>query len=116
MTAPRTLEEKQAEKSRLWRAYRAAKKQQWAELCAKEPRMAVFRKAVRRMRTGAELLVWLADHWVRCAEQDVRHAALQQINRHADRMARAEGRAVLDDPLPPATNVFLAAREMLAVR
>lgn len=113
---PRTLQDKQEEKSRLWRKFLAAKKAEWAELCEQEPRLPVFRREVRRTRSPAETLLLLADSWVRAAPQHVRHAALQQINRHADRMARAEGRAVLDDPLPPARNVFLAAREMLAVR
>lgn len=111
-----TLQEKQDEKARLRKKFHAHKRKQWAELCEREPRLPSFKRQVRRFSDAASLLVWLADHWVRQAEQDVRHAALQQINRHADKMARAEGRAVLDDPLPPARNVFLASRELLEVR
>jgi hypothetical protein len=112
----RSLEEKQAEKERLGKAYMARKRQQWAELVAKEPRIASFKKAVRREQDPAALLVALADSWVRSAPADTRYAALRIIDAHAVRMALRAGRQGLDDPIPPARNVFLTAREMLAVR
>jgi len=112
----KTLQEKQDEKQRLAKAYLLRKRQQWAELVKREPRIAEFKKAVRREREPARLLVWLADSWVRRADPDIRHTALRIIDAHANRMALQAGRSALDDPIPPARNVFLAAREMLAVR
>ncbi len=116
MSAPRTLSEKQDEKGRLWVAYRAAKRAEWAELCEREPRLPLFRKALRRLSDPRAIIFWLADSWVRSADTDLRHAALQQLDRHAWRMAREQGRAILDDPLPPQTNFFLVARQLLGVR
>lgn len=116
MTHKQSLVEKQDEKARLLSKYRAAHRQKWAELCAREPRMMSFRRAVRKAETPAALLVDLADSWVRRADDEVRYAALRQIDRQANRMARFQGRAVLDDPLPPKLNLYFAAREMLAVR
>lgn len=111
-----TLQEKRDEKSRLLRAYRATHRQLWSELCEREPRMMGFRRFVRGAATPADLLVGLADSWVRSADSEVRYAALRQIDRQANRMARFSGRAALDDPLPPALNVYLASRQMLGVR
>ena len=113
---PRTLQEKQDEKDRLLKKYRYAKRRQWLELCEREPRMPALRKAIRRTRTPGETISLLATSWVRNADSDTRLAALQEVNGHAERMARYEGRAPLDDPFPPEMNVFLIAREMLAVR
>lgn len=112
----KTLDEKQAEKQRLAKAYLARKRQQWAELVAQEPRITGFKKAIRRERDPAALLVALADSWVRSAPADVRYAALRIIDAHATRMVLRGGGQGLDDPIPPARNVFLTAREMLAVR
>ena len=111
-----TLQEKQAEKQRLAKAYLARKRSEWAALYAREPRLAGFKKAMRRETDPAHALVMLADSWVRFADADVRLAALRIIDAQANRMARFKGGAALDDPIPPARNVFLAAREMLAVR
>jgi hypothetical protein len=111
-----TLQEKQAEKQRLGKAYMARKRQEWAELVAREPRITAFKKAIRRQADPAQCLVWLADSWVRTASTETRYAALRIIDAHAGRMARQHGGEALSDPIPPARNVFLAAREMLAVR
>lgn len=116
MSAPRTLEEKQAEKGRLWKAYRYAKREEWRELCEAEPRLIGFRKALRRTHDPRALVHRLADSWLRTAPANVRFAALQQIDRHCWRMAQRSGAQPLDDPMPPTRNVFLAARELLAVR
>jgi hypothetical protein len=110
------LQEKQAEKQRLAKAYLARKRLQWAELVQREPRIASFKKAIRRQSDPAQCLVWLADSWVRQAPAETRYAALRIIDAHAVRMARLQGGEALNDPIPPARNVFLAAREMLAVR
>ena len=116
MSAPRTLADKQDEKSRLLRAFRASRRAQWTELCAAEPRLAGVRSALRAMDDPRTILTRLADSWVRTAPIDIRFAVLREINRHAERMARREGRAVLDDPIPPAVNLFHASRQLLGVR
>lgn len=120
MTGPvqpkRSLQDKQDEKGRLLKAFRAARRAQWAELCEREPRLAGVRSALRGFEDPRALLTRLADSWVRTAPTDVKFAVLREINRHADRMARREGRAVLDDPFPPAVNLFHASRELLGVR
>lgn len=112
----RSLQDKQDEKSRLLRAFRASRRAQWVELCEAEPRLNGIRSALRRFDDPRALLTRLQVSWVRTAPADVRLAVLREINRHAERQARREGRAILDDPIPPAVNVFHAARELLGVR
>lgn len=120
MNAPvqpkRTLADKQDEKDRLFRAFRAARRAQWAALCEQEPRLAGIRAALRAMDDPRAIVTRLADSWVRSAPADIRLAILREINRHADRMARREGRPILDDPIPPAVNLFHASRQLLGVR
>lgn len=120
MNAPvqpkRTLADKQDEKGRLLKAFRAARRAQWAELCEAEPRLVGIRSALRSIEDPRAIVTRLADSWVRTAPADVRIAVLREINRHAERQARREGRAVLDDPIPPAVNLFHASRELLGVR
>lgn len=116
MSGPRNLEEKQAEKQRLAVKYNRTQREKWKELCAREPRLAPLRRALRRTSSPAATLMLVADSWARDADQDLRHAVLRQVDRHANRMARFAGRAPLDDPMPPRMNVFLAVRQMLAVR
>ena len=111
-----TLDDKHAEKGRLLAKARIAHRALWAELCAREPRLMDMRKAIRRTRTPAQALSLLAESWARRADPEIRDQVLRQIDRHANRMARLSGRPVLDDPLPPQTNVYFIAREMLAVR
>lgn len=111
-----TLQDKQEAKQRLAKAYLARKRADWVALFQREPRLSGFKKAVRRERDPARLLVTLADSWVRQADTETKFAALRIIDAHANRMARFAGGEALSDPLPPARNVFLAAREMLAVR
>lgn len=113
---PQTLEAKQAEKQRLSAAWRAAKRKEWRELCEVEPRLPLFRKDLRRTQSPSQVLLTLADHPLRRGPLPVRYAVLRLIDRHSWRMLRRQGCAPLDDPLPPQSNVFLAAREMLAVR
>lgn len=112
----RSLQDKQDEKGRLLRAFRASRRAQWAELCEAEPRLTGIRSALRRFDDPRALLSRLADSWVRQAPSDVRIAVLREINRHAERVARQQGRAILDDPIPPAVNLFHASRELLGVR
>lgn len=116
MSKPRTLAEKQDEKGRLLKAFRASRRAEWEALCEQEPRLLGIRRALRALHDPRAILSRLADSWVRLAPADVRLAVLREINRHAERQARREGRAVLDDPIPPQRNLFLAARELLGVR
>ena len=116
MSAPRNLEEKRAEKDRLAKAYRLSQRTLWRELCENEPRLPAFRRTLRRTQDPAQVLLALSDSPLRRASHDVRHAVLRLIDRHSWKMLRQRGYAPLDDPLPPHTNVFFAAREMLAVR
>lgn len=111
-----TLQEKQAEKQRLSVAYKARKRAEWTALLEREPRLTEFKRAVRKAPSPAHVLLLLSDSWVRFAETEIRFAALRIIGAHASRMALQAGGEALSDPLPPARNVFLAAREMLAVR
>lgn len=113
---PRTLAEKQEEKARLLRKAKAARRSDWAELIDQEPRLIGFQQDLRRSREPRSILTGLADSWVRLAPMPVRYAVLRLIDRHASKQARFAGRAPLDDPLPPQRNLYLAAREMLAVR
>lgn len=110
-----TLEEKQAEKQRLSKAYKARKRAQWVALFQQEPRLAEFKRTIRRHCDPAATLLLLADSWVRFASDDIRLAALRIIDAHANRMARFAGGEALSDPLE-GRNVFMAAKEMLAVR
>lgn len=116
MPSPKTLEEKQAEQGRLAKAYRANKRRLWAEFCEREPRILRFQNDVRSMKDPAAILDYLSRSWVRQAPMEARYYALRIIDKHAVRMARQKGGAELDDPLPPKRNLYIAAREMLAVR
>lgn len=116
MRAPRTLQEKQDEKARLRTKFLTERRREWTELCEQEPRLPAFRKALRQMRDPRAILLRLADSWVRRAPLEHRYAALRLIDAHANRETRFAGRAILDDPIPPDRNLYLAAREMLAVR
>ena len=55
----------------------------------------------------------VSSSWLLESMQNVRIFALRLIDRHAGRLARRAGFEALDDPLPPETNVYLRAREIL---
>lgn len=116
MSAPRTLEEKQDEQNRLAKAYRAWKREQWAELTTQEPRLVEFKKALKSMRDPQQVLAFVAESWVRHAPEPIRRAALRLIDAHSNREKRFAGRPIFDDPLPPETNVFFTVKGMLALR
>ena len=113
---PKTLQEKQDEKQRLSRYYKARKREQWALLLQREPRLAEFKKALRREDNPTRILRRLEGSWIMSAPDDVRYAALRLIDAHANRMALQRGGEVLSDPMPPALNLFLAARGLLGLR
>lgn len=112
----RTLADKQEEKQRLLKRARASRRADWVALIEQEPRLIGFQKALKKVGNPHLILMRLADSWVRHAPMTVRFAVLRLIDRHANKQARFAGRAPLDDPLPPQRNLYLAAREMLAVR
>lgn len=113
---PQTLQDKQDEKNRLMKAFRAARRQEWAELTEQEPRLIEFKKALRTMREPAQVLSYVSESWVREAPEKVRRAALRLVGKHCDREKRFAGRPVFDDPLPPDTNVYFTIKGMLALR
>jgi len=112
----KTLEEKQAEKARLAKAYVAKKRAEWNALVEREPRLLPLRKAINRADDPRKMLIDLSNSWVRLAPPDIRYAALRMIDKRANKMARQQGGEALDDPLPPYRNVYIAAREMLDLR
>lgn len=105
----RSLEDKQAEKSRLYRSYRAWKREQLADHALREPRLAQLATTIRRAPSAGRLVMSIADSWIRNADPDVRALALSMVAR---RCAKAGGRD-LDDPLPPATSAFFLVRDLL---
>lgn len=106
------LRAKQAEQSRLTAQYRRNRKAEWEKFCESEPRILELQKDIHAIRSPAEILAYLRQSWVMEASTDARFYALRIINAHAEKMS---GR-VLDDPIPPAENLFIAARRLLAVR
>lgn len=85
-------------------------------MCEREPRILAFQKDVRKMESPKAILEYVSRSWVMQADADTRLCALRIINKHADNMALKQGGPRLDDPIPPARNLFIAARELLAVR
>jgi len=116
MPLPKTLEDKQAEQSRLAKAYYAAKRKAWALAVFDEPRLLDVQRDIRAMRSPAAILAYLRGSWVMEASPEVRLYVLRIVNAHADKMIRAAGGEALNDPMPPAVNLFIAARELLGVR
>lgn len=112
----KTLDEKQAEKQRLARAYLAKKRADWLALCEQEPRLLALRKTIRASRDPVRLYVLLSESWVRFAPAEVRYAVLRLIAKQSDKMKRQQGGQGLDDPLPPSRNLFFAVKEMFALR
>jgi hypothetical protein len=111
-----TLDEKQAEKQRLAKAYTFYKRAEWQALCEQEPRLLTLRKAIRASRDPERLYAMLADSWVRFAPAPVGYAVLRLVDRQADKIRREQGGEGLSDPIPPARNLFIAVREMLKLR
>lgn len=111
-----TLEQRQDEKDRLAKKYRAAKRAQWDELCEAEPRLPGLRTAIRRSDNPTRLLRGLADSWIRSAPREIRHAAMGLIQKQEDAVRRRNGFEPFDDPLPPQRSVYFVAKELLNVR
>jgi len=109
------LDRKMAEKQRLTRAYKAWQREVRIETLASEPRLRDFMRYLRTVKPhdGDELLQAVRSSWLPRSTQAVRIFALRLIDRHAGRLARQLGDEPLNDPLPPETNVYLQAREIL---
>lgn len=107
------LEEQQAEKERLARAYRKWKTKEAREVMTKEPRLKAFRRYVRSMSDGDELLEAISSSWLPGSSVDIRLFALRLVDARCQRLRLLAGEEPLDDPWPPETNVYFEARKML---
>lgn len=109
------LDRKMAEKQRLTHAYKLWQREVRTETLTSEPRLRDFMRYLRTVtpEDGDEMLAEVTLSWLPQAAQSVRIFALRLIDRHAGRLARRMGDEPLNDPLPPETNVYLRAREIL---
>jgi hypothetical protein len=114
--APSALDLKMAEKQRLTKSYRAARRQIAVEILASEPRLAAFARFIKKASGGSELVEAIANSWLPAASQDVKHFALRLVSARCDRLDRAAGFSALDDPLPPETSTFFEARNAMGAR
>ena len=111
-----TKQEKQDEKSRLAARYRKTRREQWELAVAQEPRLEAFQHSIKSMENPREILQAIGSSWIMEAPVGVRYWALRLVDAHANAKAKKEGRQILDDPMPPRQNLYIAARELLGVR
>lgn len=116
MPSPKTLQEKQDEKGRLAKHYRFNKRVKWDAFCADEPRILTLQRDIRRMDSPSAILEYLRASWVLEASTDARIYTLRIIDKHANKKALQAGGEALSDPMPPARNLYIAARELLRIR
>ena len=112
----KTLQEKQDEKDRLSRQYKARQREKWALLIAQEPRLLAFKKELAKEENPRRIIERLRKSWIMHAPMEVRYAALRIIDAHANKMVLRQGGFILDDPLPPKRNLYMVARDLLGVR
>jgi hypothetical protein len=110
---PSELELQQAEKQRLSRAYRAWKRAWAREQYAAEPRLKNFRRYLRSVTDGEELLEAIGTSWLPASPVEVRLFALRLVDARCQRLRLLAGEELLDDPWPPETNVYFEAKAML---
>lgn len=110
-----TLEDKQQEKARLMSKFKAHRRSEFVALCEKEPRLPAFKKEIRGA-SAHSIAQLVCTSWVRTAAPDIQYAVLRLIDKEASRQARFQGAEPLDDPLPPARNLYLFSREIFALR
>jgi hypothetical protein len=115
LKAPSKLDLKFAESKRLSNAYRAMKRKERSAIIASEPRLLDFIRYLRRVTAddGDELLEAIATSWLPKAAGSVRFFALNLVGRKTDKIKQSLGLPILDDPMPPETNVFFRARDIL---
>ncbi len=114
--SPSKLDLKMEEKQRLTKAYKATRRLRRAEILQREPRLLDFMRYLRRVGPddGDELLPAIeACDWLMAAPQDVRLFALERIGSCEARIKLKLGLVPLDDPMPPATSVYLEAQKLL---
>jgi hypothetical protein len=110
------LEKKMREKQRLSRAFRIWRRNETRAVLATEPRLSVFLRYLRTVTvdTGNELLEAVeACDWLLQAPQPVRIFALRMISARCDKINQMLGNDILDDPLPPDSNIYFQARDLL---
>lgn len=110
------LELKMREKQRLSKAFKAWRRQVVKETMAAESRLTGFLRYLRTVtaETGHELIDAIeASEWLPVAPQPVRIFALRMIDARANRINQQLGNSILDDPIPPETNVYFEARRLL---
>ncbi|MET0365634.1 MAG: hypothetical protein ABW169_13375 [Sphingobium sp.] len=113
--APSALDLKMEEKQRLNKTYRRWKAECNRAAVMAEPRLVGFMRYLRSVHAehAQELLEAVRTSWLVTASQDVRIFALRMISARCDKINREFGVEALDDPLPPETNVYFQARELL---
>lgn len=117
MPSPRkTLQEKQDEKERLSRQYKARQREKWALLIQQEPRLLTFKKELAKEDSPRRIIERIKHSWIMQAPMEVRYAVLRIIDAHANKMVLRQGGQILDDPLPPKRNLYMVARDLLGVR
>lgn len=109
------FEERMEEKQRLSARYRKWKTSEARATLASEPRLRAFNRYLRKIepQDGDELIEAIAESWLPESRQDVRIYALRMVDRHCNRLNLRLGHEILDDPLPPETNVYFRARALL---
>jgi hypothetical protein len=110
---PSELDRMEAEKQRLSKAYRKWKREQAKALYAQEPRLKSFRRYLRGITDGDEMLSDISASWLPAAPVDVRIFALRMVDARCQRIRLMMGETALDDPLPPETSVYFKARDIL---
>lgn len=114
--APSALDLKMAEKQRLAKTYKAAKRQERVEILQTEPRLLNFMRYLRSVSADQadELIEAIAaSDWLMHAPAIVRGFALSRIARRQEKIQLMHGSVPLDDPLPPETSVFFEAQRLL---
>lgn len=113
MPSLKTLQEKSDEKSRLMKQYRLTQKRNWEEDKVKYPGIEDFAKKVRKVTQPQDMLVLARTPWILEGPKELRRLALQIISKRCDQIILANGGQILDDPLPPKRNVYMACRDIL---
>jgi len=108
-----SLEEKTQERARLLKSYRASVRASLRTAYSQEPRLKRLSRSLRRHTTPADLVVAVADSWLRTAPVEHRSIGLRLIQAHCDRMERARGHEALDDPMPPGQSASLLVIDLL---
>jgi len=112
---PSELDKMEAEKQRLSRAYLAQNRADAKAILLQEPRLKTFRRYLKTVGAAdADMLLDdIRQSWLPAAPVDVRIAALRLVEARCQRIRLSVGLNALDDPLPPETNVYFEAKDLL---